>query len=313
MTEKFSQHIATLLRRHDCVIVPGVGAFIATDKAAVREDDVLTPPCRSVSFNAAMVHDDGLLAGSLSRRMKISFEQARERVAAEAAVIQRRLKSEGAVYIERIGLLKRFAGGRLEFTPDGAWTLSLPAVKVSKPLPTFEVISQPAVAAEEEKAVAVVRVPLRLRWLRAAAAAIVLCVLGFTLSTPIDITTAQNASLAAPAFTPPEEPIIEPVAEPDGLALNIAMAPANGSVALVKPVPPESLKYVVVIASLPSQEKAQEFINESEIGSLLQIVQCGDKFRVYAAAGATPDDARAAASSIDRFDSRFPDAWICRR
>lgn len=315
MIDNLSQHISTLLRRNDCVIIPGLGAFVATGRAAVLVGDVLTPPCREVSFNPAMTHDDGLLAASVSRRLKISFEQARERVAAETALMQRRLRAEGAVNIARVGVLQRRSGGRLEFIPELPWTLTLPAVKAAATAPAFEVV-RPIDADGSGKAVAVVRVPLRLRWLRVAAAAVVLCVLGFALSTPIDIDTAQHASLAAPSFTPPEAPAFEPLDEPAGMELNLAMAPADGVVEAVKPAPePEAkpMPYVIVVGSLPSQAKAQEFIAETGVGTL-QVMCSGDKFRVYAAEGETPEAARAAANNnISGFASRFPDAWVCRR
>lgn len=316
MIDTISQHIATLLRRNDCVIIPGVGAFVATRRSATLANDMLTPPRREVSFNPAMVHDDGLLAASVSRRMKISFEQARERVSAEAALMQRRLKAEGAVNIARVGVLQRRSGGRLEFVPAIAWTPALPAIRAAVAVPAFEVVRQTAGTAKADKAVAVVRVPLRLKWLRAAAAAAVLCVLGFALSTPIDINTAQHASLAIPAFTPPEESPVEPVAIPDNLELNLALAPADGAISTAKSEPATTAytrqPYVIVIGSLPSRAKALEFINETGIASL-RVMQSGDKFRVYAAEGDTPESARAAADNISGFSSRFPDAWVCRR
>ncbi|MBE6305486.1 MAG: SPOR domain-containing protein [Bacteroidales bacterium] len=311
MQDIFSRHIATLLRHHDCVVLPGIGAFIATRESAVVSDDLLTPPTRRISFNAALTHDDGLLASSVSRRMKISFEQARIRVEADSSLLLRRLSAEGAVKIARVGTLQN-ASGHIEFVPDAVWTLSFPALRAIKPSPAFEVISPNA--EEPEKAVAIVRVPLRLRWLRAAAAAIIVATLGFALSTPIDLEQAQYASLAAPQFTPPQEPAFEQIEEPESLTLNLGVAPRIEesaeeikSVEVDKPLP-----YVIVIASLPSQAKAQEFIDEQGIPSL-QILQSGEKFRVYAGQGASADEARANAELIDGFSSRYHDAWVCRR
>lgn len=312
MNNSFSHHIATLLRRHDCVIVPGLGAFVATDEPAAVSEEFMTPPRRVVSFNSALTHDDGLLANSLSRRMKISFEQARERVHAESELLHRRLKAEGAVNIARVGSLQRHSGGRLEFTPELPWTLPLPAVKTVKPAPAFEVV-RPAAQTEPDKGVAVVRVPLRLRWLRVAAAAVIVGLVGFVLSTPIDIDTAQHATLAAPAFTAPAEPRVEALPEPEGMELCMALPPVDAP-APAKEVaaPATDFKYAIVVASLASREKAQEYIDQSGIPSL-QILQSGEKFRVYAGAGSTAEEARSNAERIEGFASRFPDAWACRR
>ena len=245
--------------------------------------------------------------------MKISFEQARERVEEEAELMRRRLKAEGALMISRVGTLYRRSDSRLDFRPAAAWTPLLPVVNCQashQPVPTFEVV-RPA-GGGDDKSVAVVRVPLRLRRLRAAAAAMVIFLLSFALSTPIDLRQAQNASLAAHAFTAPEPEVFEPLPAPAGLELNIASAPADGILSTVKPEPEKPKNYVVVIASLASLEQAKVYVSRSALSGL-QILQSGDKFRVYCAAGASYEEALNAAQAIDGFRSAFPDAWVCRR
>lgn len=315
MHSKLSHHIATLLRRHDCVIVPGVGAFVATrESAAVTPDGLLTPPVRRISFNGELTHDDGLLASSVGRHMKISFEQARERVSAESALIHRRLRAEGAVRFDRVGTLQRMSGGLLDFLPDSPWTLPLPPVREAKAAPALEIT--PADDGRDDCRTAIVRLPLRVRWMRVAAAAIVLLTLGFTLSTPIDIEQAQHASLAAPAFTPPEPEVYESPAAATYVELQIAVSPEAGIIRPDSKPEPEvaakPLPYVMVVASLPSRQKAEEYIAERSLPGL-QIMQNGDKFRVYASQGATPEEARLQAEKISGFQVRFPDAWVCRR
>ncbi|MDE7111258.1 MAG: SPOR domain-containing protein [Muribaculaceae bacterium] len=309
-----NRHITTLLRRHDCVIMPGVGAFVANRVPAVFDSvsGRFMPPARTISFNPAITHDDGLIASSLSRRMKISFEQARERLHEESALMQRRLKAEGSVTISHVGTLYRHSDSRIDFRADKSWLIELPSVACLRPIekPTIEIV-RPATT-ETEKKVAIVRVPLHLRRLRAAAAALVIFIVGFALSTPIDLQQAQNASLAAPAFTAPEVPKFEPLPAPEGMELNLAAAPSDGILSTVKPQPELPKNYVVVVASLPTLEQAKKFIDRSSTSGL-QILQSGDKFRVYAAAGTSQEDAMAAAMAIDGFRSAYPDAWVCRR
>lgn len=313
MSEMINRHIATLLRRHDCVIVPGIGAFVATriDAHFDRATGRFLPPARVLSFNPAITHDDGLLADSLSRRMKISFEQARERVEAESRLMSRRLKAEGSVAIARVGSLMRRPDAGLEFIADQSWLMRLPAVICSHRTeqPLIEVIRP---VAEPSKKVAVVRVPLHVRRLRAAAAAVILCIIGFALSTPIDLERAQNATLAAPSFTAPEPPRFEPLPAPAGMELSIALAPSDGIVSARKPEPEKPKPYVVIVASLPSLDQARKYISNSSTPGL-RILQSGDKFRIYAAEGTTQEEAMANAGAIDGFRAAFPDAWICRR
>lgn len=314
MSEIINRHIITLLRRHDCVIMPGIGAFVANRVLAGFDvtSGRFTPPARVISFNPAITHDDGLLASSLSRRMKISFEQARERLEEESALMQRRLKAEGALKINRVGTLLRHSDSRLDFRPETtSWVLPLPSVNCERQAeqPIIEVIRP---ASPERKSVAIVRVPLHLRRLRAAAAAMVIFLISFALSTPIDLEQAQNASLAAPSFTAPEAPVFETPAVPAGMELNISFAPTDGLIPAVKPEPERPKKFVVVVASLQSMEQANKFIRETKFPGL-EVLQCGDKFRVYAAAGETQDEAMSAAMAIDGFRSAFTDVWVCRR
>lgn len=313
MSEQINRHIAILLRRNDCVILPGLGAFVVLHESA-RFDAVAAqflPPARTLTFNPAITHDDGLLAHSLSRRMKISFEQARLRVEAEVQLLERRLQAEGAVHLPHVGTLSRAADGRPDFVADAPWQLQLPAVAcvAANKQPVMEVKKSDGVAG---KAVAVVRVPLHLRRLRAAAAAAILLVVGFALSTPIDLQTAHNASLAAPAFTAPEAPQIEPLPEPDGLELNINCTIVDGVVDIRQGAPAINDPYIMVVASLQSMEQANKFIAEHP-GEALRVAQSGEKYRVYALSGASQQQVTAAAAGLDGFAARYPDAWVCRR
>ncbi|MBD5294278.1 MAG: SPOR domain-containing protein [Bacteroides sp.] len=314
MSELINRHIITLLRRHDCVIMPGIGAFVAT-KVAAGFDSLtgkFNPPARIISFNPAINYDDGLLASSVSRRMKISFEQARERVEEEAELMRRRLKAEGALSISRVGTLYRRSDSRLDFRPAASWTPRLPIVSCPAQRPAAPIIELVRPSVDSEKSVAVVRVPLRLRRLRAAAAAMLIFLVGFALSTPIDLRQAQYASLAAPSFTAPEPEVFEPLPAPAGMELNIASAPADGILSIAKPEPEKPKNYVVVVASLATFEQAKEFITNSALSGL-QILQSGDNYRVYCASGASQEEALSAADAIDGFRSAFPDAWVCRR
>ena len=46
-----SKHINELLYNHNCVIVPGFGAFLTKNIAASRNNDVFSPPKKTIAFN----------------------------------------------------------------------------------------------------------------------------------------------------------------------------------------------------------------------------------------------------------------------
>ena len=66
------------MTRHDCVVIPGWGAFIANCSPARYDADreVMERPHRSIGFNASVSHNDGLLAQSLLRREGMDYDEA---------------------------------------------------------------------------------------------------------------------------------------------------------------------------------------------------------------------------------------------
>ncbi|MGM0376598.1 MAG: SPOR domain-containing protein, partial [Bacteroidota bacterium] len=76
------KHISDLLYVHDCVIVPGLGGFVANHKPAVvvEERNLFRPPSKEIGFNRSLSHNDGLLAKHVSQREQISWEESLERI-----------------------------------------------------------------------------------------------------------------------------------------------------------------------------------------------------------------------------------------
>jgi hypothetical protein len=76
--ESIPSHIAYLLTRHDCVIVPGLGAFVISpsDKEKTNKWGILSPPGRFLGFDSEITHNDGLLTNTLAKTKKCSCEEA---------------------------------------------------------------------------------------------------------------------------------------------------------------------------------------------------------------------------------------------
>ncbi len=116
---RITLHIEYLLRYHDCVIAPGLGAFIvSTRSASINEAwGLIMPPSRQVCFNSAIVNNDGLLASSISRRESISYESAQRLMYADIDVMHDILKTEGELRIGNIGILRHSVEGNISFQP----------------------------------------------------------------------------------------------------------------------------------------------------------------------------------------------------
>lgn len=107
--ERLSLHIEYLLLRHDCVVVPGIGAFLnvyhpAEYNSATR---IYRPMQREIRFNGALIHDDGVLAHSYARKYRRSFQEGREMLLQDTNAFIRMLEEEGELTIGRIGTIRR--------------------------------------------------------------------------------------------------------------------------------------------------------------------------------------------------------------
>ena len=116
------RHIDLLLRDNDCVILPGFGGFIAHAVPAyyVKEEHTYYPPSRSISFNAAITMNDGLLAQSYMKSYGVDYARATYLI--DVAIDQLRdvLDEEGVVELPRIGCIKQDIHQALQFTPEAA-------------------------------------------------------------------------------------------------------------------------------------------------------------------------------------------------
>lgn len=111
-------HIEYLLRHHDCVIMPGVGAFMKRYReATVREDGTLLPPAMEITFNSSIQSNDGLLAHSLMRRNGSSFEEAKALMTELIEEMKSQLKSDREIAFGRLGILSMGEDDNICFSP----------------------------------------------------------------------------------------------------------------------------------------------------------------------------------------------------
>lgn len=63
---------------HDCVIIPGLGGFVANYRSAEVNfmNKTISPPSKSILFNRNLHHNDGLLIGHISRVMGVGYKDA---------------------------------------------------------------------------------------------------------------------------------------------------------------------------------------------------------------------------------------------
>ena len=80
--EEIGKHISELLFDHDCVIVPTLGGFLASNQSArvLVPNQIIFPPYRRIAFNVYLKQNDGLLANHMVKSENIPYSEATQRI-----------------------------------------------------------------------------------------------------------------------------------------------------------------------------------------------------------------------------------------
>lgn len=341
------RHISYLISHHDCVIVPGFGAFVAQYAPACIDiaRNTITPPARRIGFNQSLNHNDGLLASSIARASGISYDSAVATVAQQVASLRSQLQTDREVSIGHIGSFTDKGNGIIEFQPFATPIVSPNYFGLAEQ-PIAKVIK---IAKDEEnrRECAETRHRNRLSIIarnsaRVAASIALLLGLGILLSTPI-IVDRQAPSMASVSsvttITPPKttsaaallptnhDTTLYLAATTEGYEIADTAA-RNKYAASIKAAEQqkafraetamtstirmnESDPYCLIVASLPTAEDAERYLSQSNDKSLRCLSKDG-RFRIYAATGSNVTEASAPTRS-SAFSKRYPGAWVCHR
>lgn len=116
---QLSTYICDLLYRYECVILPGLGAFITQNKPAQIDlkSQTFYPPSKTLSFNRHLQTNDGLLANHIAGIENISYETALSNLRAQIKNYKAALENGEIVLIESIGELRSNSNNQIEFSP----------------------------------------------------------------------------------------------------------------------------------------------------------------------------------------------------
>ena len=120
MARDISGYIRELLFRHDCVIIPGFGAFIGNYFPARvdRKEGVFQPPSRKITFNRHLTGNDGLIIGHISSTQGILYGEARDIVNDWAGELRRKIMAGNPVSMDHLGVFSLNYEGAIVFEPD---------------------------------------------------------------------------------------------------------------------------------------------------------------------------------------------------
>lgn len=186
-----TDHIEYLISEHDCVIVPGWGAFIAQYTSACENElgKTIRRPERKLGFNPSLDYNDGLLAASIMRKERMSYEEANALISEAVVSIKKQLSHEGEVPFGRLGFFRSLGDGRTsDFESFGNvygnnYYFGLSNLNI----PTLAMLRQEDVEDTKPQVVKGKHLYIPINWssIQIAASIIVLFVLTFVLTTPI--------------------------------------------------------------------------------------------------------------------------------
>jgi cell division septation protein DedD len=121
--------INALLFTHDCVIVPGLGGFVASQATAKHNavQHTFIPPARVIAFNVYLRQNDGLLANFISVEEKVSFTDALKIIERYVERCFMEMEAGRKVTVTDIGHLYYDSEKNIQFSPDETAVHSLDA------------------------------------------------------------------------------------------------------------------------------------------------------------------------------------------
>lgn len=123
---ELERHIEILLLSNDCVIVPGLGGFVAHHVDACHDEveNRFFPPLRTVGFNPKLDMNDSLLIHSYTEAYDLSYPEAENRIRQEVEGLKRCMERDGEYTLNNIGVLALNGNGTYDFTPCEAGILT---------------------------------------------------------------------------------------------------------------------------------------------------------------------------------------------
>ena len=345
-----ARHIELLLLDHDCVIVPGLGAFIANHASANYNEDgdkTFLPPYRNICYNPNLVTNDGLLVQAYMNVYDAAYPEAVKQMNADVADLNDELDIRGTYELKGIGTLHKGVNGIITFVQQNAgvltpslyglysfcaksWEEVLEERKLRETLEQTLVIPINTVGAAEghrqddtaAKACSKQKKTKFIDFAVAAAASILLFFLFSypahkSSSTPDNTYVASSLNVSKPAA---KATATEAVAKPKHVvtATPVVAAEADkssspaGTTLPVAESEETEKKFVIVLATCVVEKNANELIEKLKKDGYSDVVfdNSGKMNRVTYSSFATFNEAREELSELRHLSPHFKDAWV---
>ncbi|MFM1810554.1 MAG: hypothetical protein RLZZ382_1779 [Bacteroidota bacterium] len=185
-----------LLQKHECVVVPAFGGFIAKQKSAFVdfESGLIHPPFREIGFNIQLRSNDGLLVNQFAAEYQLDYSASLDTVAQQVTTWNEVLRQGKQLSIPKIGNFKKDLEGNIQFEQDRSFNLLMSAygLELVGFIPTKPLVS------EGEKEVK----NNRQLWKYAAAAAIAIPIAFYSIWIPVKTPALESGMFSYQDFNP---------------------------------------------------------------------------------------------------------------
>lgn len=185
-----------LLHKHECVVVPAFGGFIAKQKSAYVDFELglIHPPFREIGFNIQLQSNDGLLVNQFAAQYQLDYTASLDAVGQQVATWNEALRQGKQVSIPKIGNFKKDLEGNIQFEQDRSFNLLMSAYG----LELVGFIPAKPLVSEGEKAVK----NNRQLWKYAAAAAIAIPIAFYSIWIPVKTPALESGMFSYQDFNP---------------------------------------------------------------------------------------------------------------
>lgn len=348
---ELERHIEILLLNNDCVIVPGLGGFMAHHVEAHYDesDGMFIPPLRTLGFNPQLTMNDSLLVQSYIEAYDISYPEALRRIEDEVTELRQHLDTEGIYELNDLGTIRMNVEGKLEFNPceAGILTPSLYGLSsfelspfVGKGHATFisnikekPVTDEPAPETIADESAEVVQddrqeeetaIVIKMSWLRNAAAIAAAVIAFFIIQTPVSngimqIPEVQQSSVmpVTQKDTNKQLPVVEKLNDADKATQPQAeeSQPTQEKETVIETAKETKPSYCIVLASQTTRHHADTFVGRLKADGYNEVSimeMTTGKVRVVYGSFDDEDAATNQLRLLRQKDNIFAEAWVLK-
>ncbi len=257
--KKIGTYINELLFWHDCVIIPGLGGFVANHLSAEIDDEkgLFLPPRKEIGFNRSLSHNDGLLINYVAVHEGVEYQAAALQVKQYVDEVLRQINSGFSFDIDSVGVLKSDAIGNLLFQPFNTSGFLADSFGLSS-------FHFDAGVAEEERQSASVRRVLRPVSLRHVAASVAVMAGLFLFSPEINIASGSRGLNQAGYLS-----VLLPQAGQSASETSVLASEEETAIPVEEPmqsvateVEEVAPRYYIIAGSFPVENQADAFIEQ---------------------------------------------------